>query len=167
MAEIVNFQEFFGFEDDTRLWIYPFRNPLDESGTSLLRQTLGHFLPTWVSHGAPVEGQFRIHEARFVLLIGQSAAGISGCSIDSSVKNFKDLRDQHGLDGLDRSLIFFRDSEGAIQGRHFLDFQKLAVSGEILPETPVFDTTITTLGQLRRGDFEKPFHESWHTDRFA
>ena len=163
----MNFQEFSVFEDDTRLWIYPFRDPLDESGTSLLRQTLGHFLPTWVSHGAPVKGRFRIHEDRFVLLVGQSAAGISGCSIDSSVKNFKDLRDQHGLDGLDRSLVFFRDSEGGIQGRHFLDFQQLTASGRILPETRVFDTAITNLGQLRRGEFEKPFRKSWHATRFA
>ena len=162
----MSFEEFSVFGDDARLWIYPFRDPLEEAGADLLRQTLDRFLPGWVSHGAPVEGQFRIHEHRFVLLVGHSPAGISGCSIDSSAANFKNLRDHHGLDGLDRSLVFFRDSEGNIQGRHFLDFKRLAASGRILAETPVFDTTITTLGQLRRGEFEKPFGESWHAARF-
>ena len=83
------------------------------------------------------------------------------------MENFKALRDQHGLDGLDRSLVFFRDPEGRILAEHFLDFQKLISSGRILPDTPVFDTTITTLGELRAGGLEKPFGDSWHAARFS
>ena len=160
------FQEFSEFGDGAQLWIYPFRDPINEDGASLVKKTLGQFLPNWVSHGVPVEGKFRIHENHFVLLVGQSTAGISGCSIDSSVNNFKDLRDHYGLDGLDRSLVFFRNEKGVIQSRHFQDFQKLVKSGLIDPETNIFDTTITTLGQLRQGKFENPLLDSSYASRF-
>ena len=163
----MEFQEFAGFGDEDRLWVYPFREPLSGTPTVLLGQTLSGFLPTWVSHGAPVKGRFLIHEDRFLLLTGTCPTGISGCAIDSSVENFQALRDQHGLDGLDRSLVFFRDTEGSILAEHFLDFQKLASSGRILPDTPVFDTTITTLAELRAGGLEKPFRDSWHAARFS
>ena len=166
MTRVVSFQEFSIFGDAARLWVYPFRDPLTGPPRSLLGQTLNGFLPTWASHGARVEGRFLIHEDRFVLLVGNSPAGISGCSIDSSVENFKMLRDRHGLDGLDRSLVFFRDTAGRIQAEHFFDFQKLVSSGRIVPDTPVFDTTITTLGELREGGLEKPFQDSWHGARF-
>ena len=167
MTRIVSFQEFSVFGDAARLWVYPFRDPLSGPSRSLLGQTLNDFLPTWASHGARVESHFLIHEDRFVLLVGNSQAGISGCSIDSSVENFKMLRDRHGLDGLDRSLVFFRDTAGRIRAEHFLGFQKLVSSGRIVPDTPVFDTTITTLGELREGGLEKPFQDSWHAERFT
>ena len=167
MTSVMDFQEFSVFGDDSRLWVYPFREPLTERTSRLIEQTLSGFLPTWVSHGAPVKGRFLIHEDRFLLMAGTCPAGISGCSIDSSVENFKALRDQHGLDGLDRSLVFFRDTEGRILAEHFFDFQKLTSSGRILPDTPVFDTTITTLGELRAGGLEKPFRDSWHAARFS
>ena len=167
MTSVMDFQNFSVFGDDSQLWVYPFREPLTEPTSRLIEQTLNGFLPTWVSHGDPVKGRFVIHEERFLLLTGDCSAGISGCAIDSSVQNFKALRDQHGLDGLDRSLVFFRDTEGRILAQHFLDFQKLTSSGRILPDTPVFDTTITTLGELRAGDLEKPFRDSWHAARFS
>ena len=167
MTRDMELQEFSLFGDDARLWVYPFREPLTEPTSALVEQTLSGFLPGWASHGVRVEGRFVIHEDRFVLLVGHSQGGISGCSIDNSVQNFKALRDRHGLDSLDRSRIFFRDAQGCIQSDHFFDFQKLVSSGSILPDTPVFDTTITTVGELREGGLEKPFRDSWHAERFS
>ncbi len=167
IAGVMDFQTFSVLGDDSRLWVYPFREPLTEPTRRLVEQTLNGFLPTWASHGAPVRGRFLIYEDRFLLLAGYCPTGMSGCSIDSSVENFKALRDQHGLNGLDRSLVFFRDTEGQILAEHFFNFQKLASSGRILPDTPVFDTTITTLGELRSGGLEKPFQNSWHAARFS
>jgi hypothetical protein len=63
--------------------------------------------------------------------------------------------------------VFFRDTEGRILAKHFFDFQKLTSSGHIHGDTPVFDTTITTLAELRAGGLEKPFRDSWHAARFS
>ena len=167
MTGIMDFQNFSVFGDDSQLWVYPFREPLTEPTSRLVEQTLNEFLPGWASHGTAVRGRFLIYADRFLLLTGDCPAGISGCAIDSSVGNLKVLRDQHGLDGLDRSLILFRDTEGRILAEHFSDFQKLTSCGRILPNTPVFDTTITTLGELRAGGLEKPFQDSWHAARFS
>ena len=157
---------FLHLEMAPRFGSIPFEILSTRIGLVWSKKKLDQFLPSWVSHGVPVEGKFRIYEDHFVLLVGQSTAGISGCSIDSSVNNFKDLRDHYGLDGLDRSLVFFRNEKGIIQSRHFLDFQKLVKSGLIDAETKVFDTSITTLGQLRQGKFEKPLWNSSYASRF-
>ncbi len=163
----MDFQEFSVFANDARLWVYPFREPLAPPASLLVGQTLNGFLPGWASHGERVEGRYLIYEDRFCLLAGHSPGGISGCSIDSSVENFKLLRDRHGLDGLDRSLVFFRDPDGRIQADHFFDFQKRVGSGGIMAETRVFDTALTTIGELREGGLEKPFQDSWHAQRFS
>jgi hypothetical protein len=36
----------------------------------------------------------------------------------------------------------------------------------VTPSTPVFDNTITTVGELREGAWERPAAESWHGRAF-
>ena len=159
--------EFAQFSETSRLWIYGFQNPLGAPHRQQIAETLQAFLPSWASHGAPVEGAFAIAEDRFVLLAGQLGDGISGCAIDSSVRCFTQLRDHYGLDGLDRSLVFYRDTASAIQAVSFFDFQHLVDDGTITSGTRVFDNTIDTVGQLRQGAFEMDFDASWHARRFG
>ena len=40
------FQEFSEFGDGAQLWIYPFRDPINEDEASLVKKTLGQFLQT-------------------------------------------------------------------------------------------------------------------------
>lgn len=162
----MDLNNFFDFPDDASLWIYGFRQALTTGERHAVKGELEAFLGEWVSHGAPVRGSYKIVEDRFVLLTGHTPGGISGCSMDSSVRVFKTLKDRHGLDGLDRSLVYYRDAQGEIQGVHFSEFQKLVEKGQIDAETKVFDTTLTSLDDLRLGAFEKPFANSWHARSF-
>ncbi len=87
--------------------------------------------------------------------------GVSGCSIDSLLRNFKAFKNVNGLDGLKGGLLYFRDKEGKIQALEALKFQDLVESGEVCSDTPVFQTLPSTLGQLRSGEFETVFENSW------
>ncbi len=162
----MNFDAFANLPDDAQLWVYGFAKPLGEAERGLIGQTLERFLPQWTTHGVPVRGAFAFAADRFVLLAGHLESGISGCSIDSSVRNFKHLRDVHGLDGLNRSLVFCRGQSGDIEAVAFTEFQRRVESGAVTAATPVFDTTIQTLGELRSGQFERPFADSWHAVSF-
>ncbi len=163
----MNIPELANFPSDTQVWVYGFSKPLAESDKELIRRTMDRFLPQWVTHGQPVDGGYAIVADRFVLLAGRLESGISGCSIDSSVRNFKTLRDSHGLDGLNRGLIFFRDRQGTVQSRPFTEFQKCLDSGEIDANTMVFDTTIGSMRELRERGFEVKFGSSWHARSFS
>ncbi|MFQ5740646.1 MAG: hypothetical protein ACE5JX_16700 [Acidobacteriota bacterium] len=152
--------------DDAQLWIYGFQEPLKKSDKTLIGHTLEELVRGWVSHEMPVTAAFTVVFDRFVMIAAFSANGISGCSIDSSVRPFKYFRDVHHLNALDRSLIFYRDGESVIQSSPCLRFQQLVDSAVIGPRTPVFDTTLRSLGEVRKGGFELPFESSWHARSF-
>lgn len=163
----MDISEFSQFPADTQLWIYGFSKPLADADKQVIRRSLDHFLPQWMTHGQPVAGAYSIVADRFVLLAGRLESGISGCSIDSSVRNFKMLRDSYGLDALDRSLVFYRDRQGAVRSCHFTAFQQCLDSGEVGADSIVFDTTIDSLRDLREGRFELKFENSWHARTFS
>lgn len=155
------------FPDTAQLWIYGFAKMLGVHEKRLIEERLNTFLKEWASHGDPVRGAYDIVYDRFVIITGACDSGISGCAIDSSVEPIKHLREAHGLDGLDRDLVFFRNDTGEIEaiGRTF--FKESVACGLAGPETPVFDTTLQTLGDLRGGRFERRFADCWHARAFS
>ena len=159
-------QEFDQFDDDARLWVYGFAKPLAEADRKVVTERLSSFVQTWSSHKIPVTGAFAMVHDRFLLIAGATPEGLSGCSIDSSIENLKYLADHHGLDGLNRSLVFFRNDAGDIECRERGEFQPLVDSGVVGPASVVFDTTIQTVGDLRAGRFETTFQNTWHAKAF-
>jgi hypothetical protein len=158
-------QLFPAFPDDAKLWVYAMSRPLSDEQRRLVASRLTDFVARWNSHGAPVHGAFEILENRFVLIAGYVDDGVSGCSTDSMVRMMKQLREE-GLDGFDRTLVFFRDADKHAQAVSRADFQALVTGGQVDADTPVFDTTIQSVGDLRRGAFETTFARAWHGTAF-
>lgn len=152
--------------DAARLWVYAFDRPLSDNAKTIVRDRLTAFVAQWNAHRTPVQGAFTFLHDRFVVIAGESAGDISGCSIDSSVGNFKWLRDEHGLDGLNRNLIFYRDNEGTIIAVDRPGFQAELDAGRINADTPVFDTTLQSVGDMQSGLFEVPLLKCWHARAF-
>jgi len=113
-----------------------------------------------------VRGAYRILEHRFVLIAGYLDDGVSGCSTDSMVHVMTALRKEHGIDGFDRTVVFFRD-DGVVRAVKRDEFQKLVESGAVGDGTIVFDPTIQTVGDLRSGRFETTFARAWHATAFV
>jgi hypothetical protein len=162
----VSFEAFRDLSDDARLWIYAFESPLTGEQKRIVDDRLRTFMDEWRSHNVDVDGAYTILEDRFVILSGASHEGISGCSIDSSVNNFKYFRDYHGLDALTRDLIHYRDGDGRIRTVNRDAFQTEVDAGRCGSDTTVFDITLQTLGDLRAGRFEMPLSKSWHARIF-
>jgi hypothetical protein len=160
-------KEFKGLPDTARIWVYGFERPLDDGAAQTVSEQLEAFISGWVSHGIPVNGAYTIQHRRFLLIAGTCPQGISGCAIDSSIANLKELRNIHGIDGLNRDLVFFRNADGAIESLDRAAFLHEVECGRVGSDTPVFDTTIETVGDLRAGRFEEPFERSWHARAFT
>ena len=158
-------QLFEKFPDGARVWVYALSNPLSQADRERVTRELSAFMPTWDSHGTPVHGAFEIVEDRFVLIAGYVDGGVGGCSTDSMVRVMKQLRET-GIDGFDRTLVFFRDADAKVRAVKRPDFQAIVVAGQVDADTIVFDTTIQFVGDLRRGGFETTFGRSWHARAF-
>ena len=155
------------FPDDAKLWVYPLARPLSADDRARVAARLDAFLGEWNSHGAPVRGAWEIFEDRFVLIAGYVEDGVSGCSTDSMMRVMKTLRQEDGIDGFERSLVFFRDAKSRVQAVSRADFQVLVSAGQVDATTTVFDPTIQFVGDLRRGGLETTFARSWHASAFS
>jgi hypothetical protein len=153
--------------DEARLWVYALNRALDPNEATEVAQTLEAFVASWESHGEPVTGIHEIVEDQFILLSGYCGSGIGGCSTDSSVRIIKEIEQRFGVDAFDRLLVFFRNGGGKLITAPRTDFQEMVRQGHVTAETPVFDTTITTVGDLRGGRFETTFGKSWHARAFG
>jgi hypothetical protein len=162
----VNVEAVKSFSDSAPLWIYAFEEPLGEDGRRLVDEAQSAFMRTWRSHNVDVEGGFVIPHDRFAVLTAESQDAVSGCSLDSVAGNFKLLRDQHGVDALDRCLVHYRDSDNVIRSSSREAFKTDVAAGSCGPDTIVFDLTIGTLGDLRTGRFEVPLADAWHAVAF-
>jgi hypothetical protein len=163
----MDLSEFQDLPDEARVWVHCFEQELSGDQQEIIRRELEEFLPQWVSHSTPVKAAFKILSGRFVITAAHSQEGVSGCSIDSLQRHFKTFKTTHGLDGLKGGLLFYRDKEGKIQVVDQLKFQELMESGEITSQTQVFKTVLSNLGQLRSGEFETPFEQSWLSRTFS
>lgn len=153
--------------DNARLWVFALARELDGEQRALVTHQLDGFVAEWKSHGTPVRGAYEILENRFVLIAGYVDDGVSGCSTDSMVRVMKTLRQDHKIDGFDRTLVFFRDTSGAASAVSRDGFQELVDAGVVGDDTVVFDPTVQTVGDLRGGRFETTFARAWHASAFV
>lgn len=154
---------FTDFPDDARLWIYGADRPLSEDEQAAVVDTLDTFMADWMSHGRSVEGAAAIVDDRFLLIAAYVRGGdISGCGIDSSTDVIANVADRLDIEWLPALNIFYRDAAGDVHGIPRPAFRAKVDEGTVTRETPVYDLSLETLGDLREDGFERPAGESWH-----
>lgn len=147
--------------DDARCWVFVAEAPLDEVDTPRLLSAVDGFLLTWQAHGAPLSCGREFRDEHFLVIgVDERAADASGCSIDGLFRILQGMEDGIGTSMVTGGRVHFRGAEGMVFGCSRAEFEALAAEGEVTGETPVFDTTITTVGAYRTG-FERPARQSW------
>ncbi len=148
--------------DDSRVWVFAADPPLQDAGAEQLLDDVERFLKGWQAHGEPLRVGYDWRESRFLTIaVDQSTAGASGCSIDGLYRTLRALEPALGASLVAGGRVFYREPSGAVAAVSRETFGDLAAAGAIRRTTPVFDTTITTLGEWRR-TFERPLADSWH-----
>lgn len=150
------------FSPASRVWIYTADRPLDAKETEVVLAKSQDFVQQWTAHQQQLQAKAILLEQRFlVLVVDESRAGASGCSIDKSVHFVQMLGQMLGLDFLNRTLLSCRDPAGRVQTMNRQDFQSLYRQGLINEQTIVFDPLVKNYGELQTS-FEKPLNNSWH-----
>jgi hypothetical protein len=154
---------FDALSDEARLWCFGASRTLDATQTVRLFDSMRSFLAEWTAHRQDLLAGFAWMHERFLLVgVDESGAGASGCSIDALTGHLRNLGAELGLDLLDSMPVWFRDPAGDIRMVSRADFSDLAVQGEVSAHTPVFDLTLTRLGDVRAGGLETAAGSAWH-----
>ena len=152
--------------DEARLWVFPANRRLGASEEEALLAQVDEFLSGWAAHGDPLEAGMDWREGQFLLVaVDEGTVHPSGCSIDALVNRLKELGRQEDLTLVDHSPVWYRAEDG-IRCLTRPEFKSLAEEREVDVSTPVFDTSITRMAQLRQGEWERPAGASWHRRAF-
>ena len=150
--------------DDARLWIFGARAALDDVDSARLLGAVDLFLKSWTAHGAPLTCARDFRDEHFLLVaVDERASDASGCSIDGLFRILKEAEGGIGTSLVGGGLVYFRGPEGLVLSCTRREFEHMSAMGEVNGETPVFDTTLTTMADFR-ARFERSARESWHAE---
>jgi hypothetical protein len=142
--------------------VYTSNRRLTDTEAQHVQQALDAFTSDWTAHNQALKASSEVFENQcIVLMVDESQAGASGCSIDKSVHFLEDLGRQIGADFFERMRFAWADENGQL---HFAARPELTAarqSGAVTDRTPMLNTLV----QNRRELLEKwlvPFGESWH-----
>ncbi len=154
------------FSEQSRVWVYQSDRELsDEQATQVLHQ-LNLFVAEWTAHNHQLKAKAEVRYNRFlILIVDESQAGASGCSIDKSVNFMKRLEQQFGINLFDRFNLAYRDCEKVLSAPRN-GFEELLKTRKINTNTVVFNNLVQNLQQLET-KWEVPFKDSWHVQLFG
>jgi len=147
--------------DETRVWIYQSNRQLSDAEVARLRPVISNFTTQWVSHNQQLRAFGDVYYNQFiVLMVDESQAGASGCSIDKSVYFIKEIENAFQINLFDRMTFTFKDGND-IKTAQRDAFAKLFNEGKIDSETIVFDNLVKTKKDFDEA-WQKPLGQSWH-----
>ncbi len=146
----------------SRVWIYQSNRGLSPAEEIEINEDLSRFAQAWTSHSQQLRSFAKVFHGHFiVLLVDESMAGASGCSIDKSVHFVQELQRKHDLNLMDRMTFAYRD-QGEIHLVSAAEFANLYRAGQLTEDSLVFDNLIKTKAEME-SQWEKPIKDSWHT----
>jgi hypothetical protein len=154
------------FSQNSRVWVYQSDKQLNDADVIKLQIMLDKFTTGWTAHNNQLKAKAEIRYNRFIILIvDESQAGASGCSIDKSVRFMKDVEQEFGINLFDRFNLAYRSGEEILSvPRH--TFEELISNKTIGTDTTVFNNMVQNLTQLET-KWEVPFKDSWHIQLFS
>lgn len=154
------------FSENSRVWIYQSDKELTAEQTQKLQQQLNNFTESWTAHNHQLKAAAMVKYNRFImLLVDESWAGATGCSIDKSVHFMKQLEQEYQIHLFDRFNLAYRTDSG-IASAPRVQFEELIKAGAIDENTIVFNNMVQTLADLQT-NWEVPLKNSWHMQLFG
>src|ERR1700712_1384731 len=136
------------FSEQSRVWIYQSDRELYDEQVKQLHEILNNFTAEWTAHNHRLKAKAEIRYNRFfILIVDETQAGASGCSIDKSVNFMKRLEQEFNINLFDRFNLAYREAEEVLSlPRH--DFEELLKQGTINTNTIVYNNLVQNLSEL-------------------
>jgi hypothetical protein len=145
--------------EHARVWQYISDRALTETETLAITSKAKAFCAKWTAHNHQLHADAWVaYNQILVLVVDETHAGASGCSIDKSTHFVEEMGAELGMDFFVRDRVFYQNAQQL--GVTSLNQLKNAVeSGEISLETPIFDTTASSYGAYLNA--WKPLGSTW------
>ncbi len=162
----LNFQDQIpeGFSGESKVWIYQCNRLFRMSEALEIEEILEQFTANWQSHAKPVKGYANLFFGQFIVLIAdETATGVGGCSIDSSVRMIKEIEQKYKVTMFDRQTLAFVIKDKI----EMLPLSQLNYATEnkfISADTLYFNNTILTKNELLH-NWIIPVKNSWLNKR--
>ena len=145
----------------SRVWVYQSDREISEENAEFLKSEIYKFVNQWTAHNHALKAWGDVIENRFiVLMVDQSQAGASGCSIDKSVAFVKSCEEKAAVNFFDRFNFAYRVGD-KIESADRTEFELLFKNGDLTDETIVFNNLVNS-----KEEFEEKWQialgESWH-----
>lgn len=148
------------FSPYSRVWIYQAARRYHLGEALEIEPLLLDFVAAWNSHGTPVKGYANLLFGQFIILMAdETAAGVSGCSTDSSVRVIKEIERRFQVPLFERTTLAFAIKE-KVETIPLSHVKYALENGIISPDTIYFNNTVLNKKDL----LEKwiiPVQESW------
>ncbi|WP_343523706.1 ABC transporter ATPase [Pedobacter sp.] len=154
------------FSPQSRVWIYQSDRKFTSTEENEILNKLAAFTSQWKAHGNELLARAEIRYGFFIILtVDESQAGVTGCSIDSSVRLIKEIEQEYHVDLFNRFNMAYKvNGEVVVNSKE--DFETLVNIKQVTPETIVFNNMVQNLAELET-KWEVPFQNSWHSTVFA
>lgn len=154
------------YSPSSRLWIYLAERPLTAQECAWVEGELKQFTNTWTAHNEALKATAEIwNQQAILLLVDESQAGASGCSIDKSVRFLEQLGASLKIDLFDRMRFAWIDEQGNVRFNTLQELPSLVEAGIIQQESLMINTLVKTLKEMEE-QWLVPLHSSWQA-RFA
>jgi len=154
------------FSPQSRVWVYQSDRKFTSTEENEILNKLSSFTNQWKAHGNELLAKAEIRYGFFIILtVDESQAGVTGCSIDSSVRLIKEIEQEYHVDLFNRFNMAYKvNGEVVVNSKE--DFETLVNIKRVTPQTIVFNNMVQTLAELDT-KWEVPFQNSWHSTVFA
>ena len=154
------------FSPQSRVWVYQSDRSFTNDEVQSLQKKLNEFTAQWKAHGHHLDAKADVLYNYFIVFfVDEASAGVTGCSIDASVRMVKEIEQEYGVDLFNRFNMAYRVDEKVVVTNKE-DFETLINIKAIGPQTIVFNNMVQTLQEFQQ-KWEVPFEQSWHSKVFA
>ena len=162
----LNYQELLPahFHEDSRVWIYQSSRMLSLGEALETEDLLNDFVSSWKTHGDAVKGYANLFFGQFIVVMAdESAAGVSGCSTDSSVRVIKEMESRFNVQLFDRQTLAFVIKD-KIQLLPLSQLNYAVENNFINEDTFYFNNVVVNKKELEQ-NWIIPVKESWLAKR--
>lgn len=149
------------FSPESRVWVYITDRPLEDAEVQVAQDALNTFVRQWTAHNQALKATAEVFGNQFVILmVDESQAGASGCSIDKSIHFLEALGHQLRVDFFERMRFAWVDGNSL----QFGDREAIRVraqTGQSDGNTLMVNTLVQTKKDLQE-KWLTPFAQSWH-----
>lgn len=155
------------FSDNSRVWIYQSSRIFSITEAFQIEEMLNGFVAEWNTHGKKVTGFANLFFGRFIVFMAdETAATVSGCSTDSSVRLIKEVETKFAVSMFDRQLLAFMMPENKIEYVPLAQFTYAYNAGLLKADSLYFNNTVLTKKEFQER-WMIPVSESWLMGKVA